>query len=136
MPAMTFPARFEYLDAIRQFVGEEARRAGFDEKEIYSIQMATDEAASNVIEHAYQGIADGQIELSCEFRDGALIIVLHDYGKSFDPRKVPTPDLKADLSKRQIGGLGLYLMRRLMDEVRFEPAREGGNLLTMVKRRK
>ncbi len=136
MPSITFPARFEFLDEIRQFVGEEARRAGFDEKEIYSIQLAADEAASNVIEHAYQGIPNGEIEISCEFRDDALVIVLHDHGKSFDPRKVRVPDLKADLSKRQIGGLGLYLMRRLMDEVRFESAGEGGNRLTMVKRRK
>ncbi|MGC8856556.1 MAG: ATP-binding protein [Anaerolineae bacterium] len=136
MPSITFPARFEFLDEIRHFVGEEARRAGFNEKEIYSIQLATDEAASNVIEHAYQGIPDGEIEISCEFRDNALVIVLRDQGKPFDPRKVRVPDLKADLSKRQIGGLGLYLMRRLMDEVRFEPAGERGNLLTMVKRRK
>lgn len=136
MPKVTFPARFEFLDEIRNFVGEEARRAGFDEKEIYSIQLATDEAASNVIEHAYQGIPDGEIDISCELQGDALVIVLHDRGKSFDPGKVRQPDLKADLSKRRIGGLGLYLMRRLMDEVHFERAGGEGNFLTMVKRRK
>ena len=136
MQSVTFPAKFEYLDEIRLFVAEVARQAGFSEKEIYSIQLAADEAASNVIEHAYEGITDGVLEFSCGMQGNALVITIHDYGKPFNPSKVKKPNLKADLSKRQIGGLGVYLMRKLMDKVRYESKPGAGNLLTMIKRRR
>ncbi len=61
MPAMKFPARFEYLDEIRDYVGQKARAAGFADKDVYSIQLATDEAASNIIEHAYAGVSRWRI---------------------------------------------------------------------------
>ena len=132
---MIYPARFEYLDEIRRFVGEIAREAGFSDKEIYSIQLAADEAASNIIEHAYEGITEGELECSCGMQDDRLVITMRDHGKTFDPSKVRQPNLKADLSRRQIGGLGVYLMRKLMDEVRYETKPGNGNLLTMTKRR-
>ena len=134
MHAMTFPARFEYLDEIRAYVGKRARAAGFNDKEVYSVQLATDEAASNIIEHAYEGVPNGRIELTCEFKDDRLTITLLDRGKSFDPSKVAEPDVKADLSERKIGGLGIYLMHKLMDEVRYKST-AAGNLLTLVKRK-
>ena len=130
-----YPAQFQYLDEIRDFVAEVASKAGFDGKEVYSIQLATDEAASNIIEHAYQGVSDGEIELSCGMQGDLLTIILQDHGKPFDPASVRPPNLKADLSERQIGGLGIYLMRKLMDDVRYESVPNGGNLLTLVKRR-
>ena len=130
-----YPAQFQYLDEIRDFVAEVAKQGGFNEKEIYSIQLAADEAASNIIEHAYQGVTDGELEITCEMKSGLLTIVLHDNGKSFDPTTVRPPDLKADLSERQIGGLGIYLMRKLMDEVRYVSVPNGGNTLTLTKRK-
>lgn len=134
MPTVTYPARFEFLDEIRDFVAEVARNGGFNDKEIYSIQLAADEAASNIIEHAYEGIKDGEIELTCDMRGGKLTITMQDHGKSFDPKKIKKPNLKAGLSERQIGGLGVYLMRKLMDEVNYRSS-GSGNLLTMVKRK-
>jgi serine/threonine-protein kinase RsbW len=134
MRSVTYPAKFEFLDKIRDLVAEEARRGGFNEKEVYSIQLAADEAASNIIEHAYNGVANGQIELTCEIRDNAITITMQDHGKSFDPKHVKQPNLKANLSERQIGGLGIYLMRKLMDDVRYKSTTTG-NLLTMIKRR-
>jgi serine/threonine-protein kinase RsbW len=135
MPKMTFPARFEFLDEIREFVAQTAREGGFTEKEIYSLQLAADEAASNVIEHAYDGISNANLDITCNMRGDTLTITLRDTGLSFDPSNVKTPNLKADLSERQIGGLGIYLMRKLMDEVRYESNPKTGNLLTMIKRR-
>jgi serine/threonine-protein kinase RsbW len=99
---------------------------------VYSIQLAADEAASNVIEHAYEGLSDASFELTCEFENDRIIITLLDHGKSFDFTKVVKPDLKVDLSRRKIGGLGIYLMRKLMDEVRYEVT-DSGNLLTLIK---
>ena len=134
MPTKTFPAKFDFLDEVREFVGQKARSAGFSDREIYSIQLATDEAASNIIEHAYEGTASGSFDVSCEVKDRKLTISLLDQGKRFDPANVAQPDLKADLSERKIGGLGIYLMRKLMDEVRYQSS-ASGNLLTMVKRK-
>ena len=134
MRVLNFPARFEYLDEIRTYVGKQARAAGFSDKGIYSVQLATDEAASNIIEHAYEGIPNGSIELTCEFEGDHLTITLLDHGKSFDPSNVDEPDIKADLSERKIGGLGIYLMHKLMDDVRYTST-AAGNLLTLVKRK-
>lgn len=135
MPSYTFPARFEFLDEIRDMVAQVARDGGFSEKAIYSLQLAADEAASNIIEHAYDGIPDASLYISCDMQDDEILIVMRDTGKPFNPSDVKEPNLKADLSKRQIGGLGVYLMRKLMDTVHYEANTKTGNLLKMTKRR-
>lgn len=130
-----FPAQFQFLDEIREFVGDIARQGGFSDKEIYSIQLATDEAASNVIEHAYAELKSGALEISGNVAGETMTITLRDTGRPFDTSAVRQPNLKADLSERQVGGLGMYLMRKLMDEVRYEIQADGGNLLTLIKRK-
>lgn len=134
MPAYTFPARFEFLDEIRDVVAEVARGGGFPEKTIYSLQLAADEAASNIIEHAYEGVSDATLYVTCNMQGDEIVITMRDTGRAFNPTSVKEPNLKADLSERQIGGLGVYLMRKLMDTVHYESSRSG-NLLTMTKRR-
>ena len=135
MSKTIFAANFENLDEIRELVGEKARQIGFSDKEIYAIQLAADEASTNIIEHAYAGVENGKIEIDCTIDNGELKIVMCDRGKPFNPSSVPEPNVKADLSDRQIGGLGMYLMRKLMDEVSYEISTEAGNVLTMVKRK-
>ena len=134
MSTFTFDASFDTLDEIREFVGEVARQGGFSDKEIYSIQLAADEASSNIIEHAYAGVGNGKIEIDCSISETELKIVMRDHGRSFDPSTVPEPNVKADLSERKIGGLGMYLMRKLMDEVSYKSSADAGNVLTMIKR--
>lgn len=136
MKTVQYAAKFEYLDDIREFVGDIARAGGFSDKDVYNIQLATDEAASNIIEHAYENVKDGVLELSCGMHGDAIKIILIDRGESFDPSEVPLPDLKADLSDRKIGGLGIFLMRKLMDEVHYEPKSDKSNVLTMIKRKR
>ena len=134
MQTLQFAAKFESLDEIRDFVGSMARSGGFSDKDIYNIQLASDEAASNIIEHAYENISDGVLEISCGVTGDVITIVLVDHGESFDPSHVPAPNVNADLSERQIGGLGLYLMRKLMDEVHYEAdTRNNRNTLTLIK---
>ena len=136
MELMRFTANFEYLDEIRDFVGDIAQSGGFNEKDVYNIQLATDEAASNIIEHSYEGVSDGVLEISCGVKKNTITIILTDHGKSFDPSDIPAPNLKADLSERQIGGLGLYLMRKLMNEVHYEADQKNNrNTLTLIKRK-
>ena len=136
MQSVRFAAKFEFLDEIREFVGGVARQGGFSDKDVYNIQLATDEAASNMIEHSYENIPDGVIDLSCGMEGDQIRIVLIDYGEPFDPSAIPLPDLKADLSDRKIGGLGIFLMRKLMDEVHYEPKPDKSNILTMIKRKR
>ena len=134
MSKITFDASFDILDEIREFVGDAARQVGFSDKEIFAIQLAADEASSNIIEHAYAGQKGGKLEIECINFDGGIKIVMRDRGKSFNPSNVPEPNVKADLSDRKIGGLGMYLMRKLMDDVTYESTTELGNILTMIKR--
>ncbi len=134
MTRATFEATLENLDAIRQFIAEAARQAGLSEKDSYAVQLAADEASANIIEHAY-GKGTGQIEMDCLWSDDEFKIIIRDWGKPFDPARVPEPDLSKDLSRRKIGGLGMYLMRRLMDEVNYRSSQKEGNILTMIKRK-
>jgi serine/threonine-protein kinase RsbW len=125
MQSVQFIAKFEQLDEIREFVGEIARAGGFGSKDIYDILLA-----------AYEGVKNGVLEISCGAKDGAITIIMVDYGESFDSSAIPLPDLKADLSERKIGGLGIFLMRKLMDEVHYKSRRDKSNVLTMIKRKR
>ena len=134
---LTVPGRFEYLAQIAEFVTQTAREAGLTDDDVFHVEMAVDEACSNVIEHAYADKA-GEIELSCAVPEyGRLELVIHDHGDPFDPESVPEPRVgdSAGLDSMQEGGLGLYFMRKLMDEVRFSFAPGHGNTLYMVKRK-
>ena len=135
MRTAIFPTDYSSLDEIREFVGQAAAEAGFDSRSVYAVQLAADEACSNIIEHAYGDAPEGKIECTCSLSDTDLVIILRDYGVPFDLDSVPAPDLSPDLEKRRIGGLGVYLMRKLMDEVTFESSPEFGNVLTMKKHR-
>jgi serine/threonine-protein kinase RsbW len=136
MRTLIFPARFDQLESVRQFTTQAAADAGLDEQSICSVEMAVDEACSNIIEHAYEGISGGEIECTCDYNPKSFTVILRDHGRSFDILKVPAPDLNAGLEERQVGGLGIYLMRQLMDEVQYEHLGEAGNVLTMIKRLK
>lgn len=129
----TFPGQFDSLAAIGEFVTRAAEAAGLDARAAYAVQMAVDEACSNIIEHAYGGERRGDIECTCRVNDDGLTVTLRDYGHPFDPACVPEPELCANIEKCKVGGLGLYFIRQLMDEVRFEFTPDSGNVLTMVK---
>jgi serine/threonine-protein kinase RsbW len=135
MKTITVPGFYKNLAIICEFVHQAAVDAGLNDKAVYEVETAVDEAVCNIIDHAYGGEGDGKVECSYEISDAGLIIHLRDFGKSFNPAKVKHPNLKAPLGKRKDRGLGLYMMRQWMDEVRFEFSQSAGNLLTMVKRR-
>jgi serine/threonine-protein kinase RsbW len=133
MVKSSFQANYENLDAIREFVGNSAAQAGLSARDIYAVQLATDEASTNIIQHAYGGEGNEKIEIECDISAGKLIIILRDRGKPFDPGSVPEPNVKADLQDRKIGGLGMYLIRNVMDEVHYSASQENGNTLRLVK---
>ncbi len=132
--AKSFPGDYSSLAKIGDFVRKVAQDAGFESFAIYSIEMAVDEACSNIIEHAYGGEGKGKIRCSCSVDQINLTIVLQDQGKSFNPAEIPQPNLSDNLEEREAHGLGLYFIRKWMDEVSFETTGKQ-NSLTMVKRR-
>jgi len=134
---LTFPGRFESLAAISEFVTRAAEATGLDTRAVDAVQLAVDEACSNVIEHAYQGEERGDIECTCCSSDDGLTVIIRDSGRPFDPSLVQEPNLNPTLQDEKFtgGGLGLYFMRQLMDKVHFEFVPDSGNVLTMVKRK-
>ena len=135
---LSVPGQFERLAEIAAFVTQAARRAGLNDDEVFHVEMAVDEACSNIIEHAYAAQA-GNIDLACRCPEvGQFEVVIRDSGPPFQPDEVTSPQLSApaDLDDLNEGGLGLYFIRKLMDDVRFEFVPGQGNRLTMLKRTK
>ncbi len=121
--ALIVPAQLDQLRTITRFIGEVAGRTGFFGTQLSRIELAVDEACSNIIQHAYEGHKDGQIRVGVRAEPGHRIVIsLDDTGTPFDPDVVPNHDPLAtnSLDDLKVGGLGLYLMRQTMDEVHFE----------------
>jgi serine/threonine-protein kinase RsbW len=132
--SLTVNSRLERLSEIANFIELAARESGLNEDQIYDVQMAVDEACANVIEHAYHGRTDGTIDIVCEKRDHEFVVTIRDFGERFNPKKVARPQIGVPLSRRNIGGLGLFFMHKMMDKVQFDFAAGSGNRLTMVKK--
>ena len=133
---LVVPGRADQLDTIREYIGRVARRAGLDEQQVFRVQLSVDEACANVVEHAYENTQGGDIVLKCKWNEDELTITIRDFGQPFDPKCVPPPNLDNDLESRTPGGLGLYFMYQMMDQVCFEFDQDNGNTLTMVKQLK
>jgi len=128
-------SKMENLTVISDFVTSVAKKLSLDDDQTFALQMAVDEACTNVIEHAYGGQTNGTISIRCRTVNDDVVVTIHDHGRPFDPQSVPRPDITAPLEKRREKGLGLYLMEKLMDSVKWEFDATKGNTLTMRKRR-
>ena len=133
---LNVPGQFDRLEQISKFIEQSGLEAGLDETSICRCQLAVDEACTNIIEHAYAGEGHGRIDICCEPEPqaGELVITIEDHGQPFDPNSVPAPQLNVDLDEMQVGGLGIYFMRQVMDAVEFSYA-DGSNKLVLIKRR-
>ncbi|MCL4294872.1 MAG: ATP-binding protein [Anaerolineae bacterium] len=125
-------AELKNLNQIRDFVEMAAKTLGFEPDLIPNVQLAVDEVATNVMLHGYQS-RGGSLEVELERAGADLVVRLRDEAPPFDPTTVPAPDLTLPLAKRPVGGLGIYLVRRAMDEVIHRITAAGGNELTLVK---
>ncbi|MCX7840430.1 MAG: ATP-binding protein [Anaerolineae bacterium] len=132
--SLTVNSQVERLAEIGDFIADAACAFGLNEEQTHDVQMAVDEACTNIIEHAYRGKPDGTIHITCNRRGDEFIVTIRDFGEQFDPRQVQPPRTRAPLSKRRIGGLGLFFMHKLMDRVEFDFESGQGNRLTMVKK--
>ncbi len=133
---MTREARIENVAVLRDSVEEAARRAGLDEPTCWALKLTVDEACTNIVRYAYANMPAGLIHLECHFDPEAVVVVLTDHGRPFDPNDVPVPDLSANVEDLPVGGLGIHIIRQLMDEVTFTFDPVKGNRLRLVKRLK
>jgi serine/threonine-protein kinase RsbW len=135
MTTKIFDGNFSSLEIICEFVTKEAKQAGLNDDSIYAVQLAVDEACSNIIEHAYGEKEGGKIICECNIVDDGLEVVLKDNGMPFDPNSVPEPQIGVPLTELKLRGAGLYLIRRIMDEVVFEFNDYDGSILKMRKKK-
>lgn len=118
---LKLPANSENLDIIRKFIAGIAENMGFPEEDIYQIELAVDEACANVIKHAYIGDNTREKEIHVRVKTQAkkIEITIADRGIGFNPNSIKTPNMEEYLKRMKPGGLGLHLIRTLMDKVSF-----------------
>ncbi|MDO9033631.1 MAG: ATP-binding protein [Methanoregula sp.] len=106
---------------------------GFSEEEILDSQLAVEEAITNVIVHGYEQVK-GKIVITCRVTHALAEVQIEDSAPPFNPLSIPDPDISGDLEDRKIGGLGIFLIRQVMDDIvyRYE---NGKNILVMVKKK-
>ncbi len=119
---------------IREFAAHVGAQAGLDDTAVAGLELAVDEACANVIEHAYGSDVSKEVTVRAIFDEDAIQIIVEDTGFGFDPTRVPVEDLRTLVAERRTGGLGMQLMKSLMDEVHYEITPGQKNELRMVKR--
>lgn len=112
-------SRTENLSLIRDFVSSKASDAGLAKDEIENVMLAVDEACTNIIKHAYNSFPDGEIVIKLEYNSDKLLVTIIDHGSTFDPEGISDPDLQKYYRNGRVGGLGMYLMKTLMDDVKY-----------------
>lgn len=125
-------SRPQLLAAARSMVGNVAQRIGFDQVQCGQVSLAVDEALCNIINHGYERREDGRIWVKVWTIGGdepAIRIVVEDLARQVDPETIRSRDLE-DVRP---GGLGVFIIKEVMDEVSYERRREGGMRLTMLK---
>lgn len=128
----TYPATMRTIEAICHHVGQASDEAGFDERTRYACQLAVGEACENIIKHGYGGEGRGDILVTAEVAPHELAIELRDTAPPFNPAGNP-PRLDLDRDNPQVGGVGLVIIHRVMDEIFY--SRDGEqNCLTLRKK--
>lgn len=126
----------ENLSLIREFVLAHAVKNGFSDEVTNDIMLAADEAATNIMKHSYKSNSSGIIEVRVEIVGDEFEIILKDKGRSFNPNDIPSPNMEKYFSEKRVGGLGLHLMRTLMDSVEYSAAESGNKLILKKKLKK
>ena len=134
--SLQVPSSTENLAMIRDFVNRVGEQSGLDESELAQLELAVDEACANVIEHAYGHNKTEEVKVKATFDKDEIRIEVIDTGQGFDPDSVDQEELERLIKKRKTGGLGLRLIRNLMDEVHYEHQPGKVNELRMVKKLK
>jgi serine/threonine-protein kinase RsbW len=120
------------MPALHNFITATLKMLGIDNPPAYDIELAVDEITTNIVKHAYKEKV-GRIWVTCYRLGNEFHVVVKDEGRPFDPSTTPPPDLTSELEKRNVGGLGIYFVRRVMTRMSYE-YRDDRNIVTMVKK--
>jgi serine/threonine-protein kinase RsbW len=134
---LSVPLDTTYLSTVRKAVVEIAVGARFSAQQANMIALAVDEALANIMEHAFPEIESGsagqQIELILDANSTRFEALVRDHGTHFDPREAPEIDMQEHVKAGRKGGLGIFLMKRIMDEIHYTLKPGSHNELVMVK---
>lgn len=125
------PGKLEKLPLIIEFIENSMHKFGMGEYEQFQTQIAVDEAVTNIMLHG-ELREDEKITLKCLKKGDEITIIIEDKGKPFDPTIMPEPNVTASLEERKTGGLGIYFIKKYMDQVKYE-YKEQKNILTLIK---
>ncbi len=125
------PATIDAIEQVAMYLEEFLEKTEVPMMEATRIQLAVEEAVTNVVTHGYDD-SGGDVSIRLESSPAQIAITIIDAGAAFDPTTMPPPDVTADLDHRKIGGLGVHLIRSVMDEVRYARERDQ-NRLTLIK---
>jgi serine/threonine-protein kinase RsbW len=128
----TWAAVPESVPEICEWVYTSARDVGFPEREAERWVLAVEEVTLNIVKYAYLDGPAGMIEVENFQSTSGLTVQISDDGRSFNPLAAPYPDVKATLEEREVGGLGIYLARKMVDRIHYERQGEK-NILTLSK---
>jgi len=131
---LTVQASTKHLSDVRNFVARHASECGFKKQDIADIRLAVDEAYTNIIEHAYNHDDSKSVEIELGYNNKELWVSLIDTGDTFDLSEYTDPDVRKKIKERKRGGVGVYLIKKLMDSVEY--LKEGGiNEIRLVKKK-
>lgn len=130
---LTRVADLQYLGELRDLVEQGCREAGLSKEAIFGLKLAVDEVITNIMMHGYKGLAPGQVTVQFRADDEKIVVTISDSGHSFDPRTPSSPDLESDWQEREVGGLGIYFLQKMVDELDYQTRPGPVNHLTMIK---
>jgi serine/threonine-protein kinase RsbW len=130
---LTRAAYLESLSDFREFIKRHcASLSGITDEILYDLQLAVDEACTNIISHGYADLDPGSIILDLEISPAQLTVTLTDFGHSFEPSSAPVPDVDAPIEERELGGFGLFFIQESVDEMEYQVT-EDGNKMRLTK---
>ena len=130
---ITVPARLESLDGLVKSATGSALQWGLEGEGLFSVELATEEAVVNVFKYAYRQ-GEGQVRLRCLEEGDRFVIEVTDWGVPFDATTMPAPDVTRPLEERKVGGLGIYLIKKITDEIKYT-REDGRNVLKLFIRK-
>ncbi len=131
MPTLEIKATVENLDTVIAFIDEQLEAADCPMKTQMQIELAVEEIFVNIAHYAYAP-ETGMAVISVDISGGRAVITFEDSGIPYDPLAKPDPDTTLAAEDRGVGGLGIFMVKKSMDDVIYE-YREGKNILTLVK---
>lgn len=126
-----FEAKEELVEEMINPIVDALTSFGATHKCVYQVNLALEEVLVNVAKYAYKD-GNGMIDIAYEINENKLKVVIKDKGTAFNPLNKEDPDLTASIDERQIGGLGIYLLKKMVDELKYQ-RKDNENILEITK---